>query len=128
MTNHSSVLGALDAFWATLRRQAERDPTFASQLANSLSIPVDIKIESSADVTSAMPHLDPVVIAGRGLDEFRSVFGRLKDADLRKIIKAYNLAPSEAISGKGAPKGEALVAILWDAAQSQRKRLQDRAG
>jgi hypothetical protein len=126
VNSHTSALGALDAFWATLRRQAERDPTFAAQLVKALSIPVEIKIETSADVSAAMPHLDPVVIAGQGLDGFRATFGRLKDADLRRVIKAYNLAPSESLAGKGAPKGEALVALLWEGASSQRRRLQER--
>lgn len=124
---HASALGALDAFWATVRRQAERDPAFASQLTAALGVPVQIVISNSADVTAAMSYLDPFVIAGKGLDEFRATFGPIADADLKKIIKAFNLAPPEMLKGKGSPKGAALVTLMWDAASAQRKRMQDRS-
>lgn len=123
---HASALGALDAFWATVRRQAERDPAFAAQLTSALGVPVEVTISNGADVTASMPFLDPFVIAGRGLDDFRSTFGQMKDADLKKIIRAYNLAPPEMVTGKGAPKGAALVTLMWEAAAAQRKRMQDR--
>lgn len=121
---HSSALGALDAFWATVRRQAERDPAFAAQLITTLGIPVQLSV---TDVSAAMPFLDPFVIAGKGLDEFRATFGQIPDADLKKIIKAFNLAPPEMLKGKGSPKGAALVTLMWDAASAQRKRMQDRS-
>jgi hypothetical protein len=126
-THHSSAIGALDAFWAIIRRQAERDPAFAAEIAKALTVPIELTIETSADVQASMPLLDPIVIAGRGLDDFLSTFTPLKDADLKKIIKAYNLASSDAITGKTAPKGKALVHLMWEAAAAQRKRLQDRA-
>lgn len=126
MTSHSSALGALDAFWDVLRRQADRDPAFAAELTKALAIPVEIRLETSADVQRAMPFLDPFVVAGRGLDHFRQTFNQMKDADLRKIIKAFNLAPAEAITGKGAPKAAALVALMWEAASAQRRRWDER--
>ncbi len=126
MISHSSVLGALDAFWAVLRRQAERDPAFAAELVKALSVPVTLHVQSAADVEGAMPHLDPVVIAGKGSDEFRQLFGQLKDAQLKKVIKAYNLAPAEMITGKAAPKGIALLDLMWKGAKSQRDRLEER--
>ncbi len=126
MNSHSSALGALDAFWDVLRRQAERDPAFAAELTKALNIPVEVKIETSADVQGAMPFLDPFVVAGKGLDHFRQTFGQIKDADLRKIIKAFNLAPAEATTGKGAPKGAALVTLMWEAASAQRRRWDER--
>lgn len=126
MTGHSSAIAALEAFFSAVRRQAERDPAFASELLTSLSIPVEIRIESSAGVQGAMLLLDPVVIAGKGLDEFRRVFGAMKDPDKRKVIKAYNLAPAEGLTGKQAPKGEALIELMWSAACAKRKRLEER--
>jgi hypothetical protein len=126
MTSHSSTLGALDAFWDVLRRQAERDPAFAAELTKALGIPVEIKIETSADVQGALPFLDPFVVAGRGVDHFRQTFGQMEDADLKKIIKAFNLASKEAITGKGSPKRAALVTMMWEAASSQRRRWDER--
>ena len=126
MNSHSSALGALDAFWDVLRRQAERDPAFAAELTKALNIPVEVKIETSADVQGAMPFLDPFVVAGKGVDHFRQTFGQIKDADLRKIIRAFNLAPAEATTGKGAPKDAALVTLMWEAASAQRRRWDER--
>lgn len=126
MTPHSSALGAMDAFWSIVRRQAERDPAFAAEIAKALGVPIELRIETSADVQGAMPLLDPVVIAGKGLDVFRQTFTPLKDVDLKKIIKGYNLAPADAITGKTAPKGKALVDLMWTASASQRRRMEDR--
>jgi hypothetical protein len=61
------------------------------------------------------------------LDEFRSIFSKLKDADLIRIIKVYNLAPPEMIAGRTAPKGPALVTLMWDAASAQRTRMEKRS-
>ena len=126
MTSHSSAVGALDALWAIIRRQAERDPTFAAEMVKALTVPIEISIETSADIQGAMPLLDPIIIAGKGLDAFLTTFTPLKDADLKRIIKAYNLASPDAITGKTAPKGKALVQLMWAAASSQRKRLEER--
>jgi hypothetical protein len=67
------------------------------------------------------------VIAGQGLDRFLEVFGKFKDADLKRIMKVHNITSDEPLKGKGAPKGPALVAILWRGAHSQRQRLEDRS-
>jgi hypothetical protein len=127
MTSHSSAVGALDAVGSIIRRQAERDPSFAAEMVKSLSIPVEVQIAEPADLLAAMPFLDPIVVAGKGLDDFRQTFAPLKDAQLKKIIKAYNLASADRYTGKGAPKGGDLVNLMWDAARSQRARLQERS-
>ena len=70
MTSHKSAVDALEAAFATIRRQAERDPEFAAELVSSLKIPVEIHIDGPQGVQGAMLFLDPVVVAGKGLDEF----------------------------------------------------------
>lgn len=124
MTSHKSAIDALEAVFASIRRQAERDPTFAAELISSLAIPVEINIEGASGVQNAMLFLDPVVIAGKGLDEFLRVFGTMKDPDKKKVIKAYNLAPPETVTGRAAPKGQALVDLMWEAASARRQRLE----
>lgn len=126
MTTHHTAMDALESIFDTIRRQVERDPAFGAELLSALRIPVHIRIENSASVQGAMLFLDPVVIAGQGLDEFLKVFGALKDPDKKKVIKAYNLAPAEDLTGKGAPKGQALVELMWSAACAKRKRLEER--
>jgi|CXWL01.1.fsa_nt_gi hypothetical protein len=126
MTSHSSAVDALEAVFATIRRQAERDPAFGAELLSVLKIPVEVRIESSAAVQTNMLFLDPVVIAGKGLDEFLKVFGSLKDPDKKKVIKAYNLAAPETLTGRTAPKGQELVELMWAAASAKRARLEER--
>lgn len=126
MSSHSSAKDALEAVFSTIRRQVDRDPAFGAELISALQIPVQIKIENSAGVQAALLFLDPVVIAGQGLDEFLKVFGSMKDPDKKKVIKAYNLASAEELTGRDAPKGRALVELMWNAACAQRKRLEER--
>lgn len=126
MTSHNSAVDALEAVFATIRRQAERDPGFAAELLASLKIPVEIRVDGADGVQQNILYLDPVVIAGKGLDDFFRLFGALKDPDKKKVIKAYNLAPPEDLAGRGAPKGQELVELMWNAARAKRARLEER--
>lgn len=115
-----SPTASLDAFFAVVRRYADENPTFAAELVDALGVPIDVTVETPADVKAKMLFLDPVVIAGKGLDEFRNVFVPLKDAQRKAIIKHYNLAD---LPTKGGPKGDELIEIMWKAAQSRRSHL-----
>jgi hypothetical protein len=110
-----------------VRRRAEADPAFAAELVKALAIPVEIKIERSPDVAAHILLLDPFVIAGRGEVAFREVFSAMEDRDKKKVIVAYNLAPSEQVTGRGTPRGPALVELMWKAATAQRERMERRA-
>jgi hypothetical protein len=50
----------------------------------------------------------------------------MEDKDKKKVIAAYNLAPGETLTGRGAPRGPALVEIMWKAATAQRTRRERR--
>jgi hypothetical protein len=127
MTKHTSALDALEAFFAAVRRQAETDADFAAEILTALQVPLEVHINTASDVQKNMLFLDPVVHAGKGLDEFRKTFGSLSDAEKKKIIKAYNLAPADALQGKGGPKGMELVDLMWEAATEKRRRLEIRS-
>lgn len=114
-----SAVGALDAFFAVVRRHADDNPTFAAELVQALSVPIEVTVETPADVKAKMLFLDPVVIAGKGYDAFREVFVPLKDPQKKAIIKHYNLAD---LPSKGGPKGDELVGLIWEAARSKRAR------
>lgn len=117
----SSALEALDGFFRAVRSQAESDPKFAATLVRELGIPIRFEFETSG-LDKAMPYLDPILIAGQGLDEFRRAFRPLPDAVLRRLVVAFNIAPKEKVSAKG-PKGEALVQLMWEGASVIRRRL-----
>ena len=103
-----------------IREQADRDPAFASKLLTALNVPVEVIVETPADLKLKMLHLDPYVLAKEGYEKFRSVYVPLSDKSQRDIIKHYNVA--DLPTGKGAPKGEQLTDILWTGAESKRKR------
>ena len=122
MSGYPSGIAALDEFFRVIRARADADQQFQAALIQALGLPVRISIEVAADVTANISFLDPVAIAGRGVDEFRAVFAKLKDAEIKKVLKHYNLTSADNLKGKGAPKGEALLELLWDAARSRRGR------
>lgn len=117
---------SLDAFFDVVRRRAGEDPSFAAELVNALGVPVELHIQTASDVEANMAFLDPFVIAGKGVDSFRQTFGPMKDAELKKVIRAFNLASPDTLTGKGSPKGAALVTLMWEAASAQRKRWEER--
>lgn len=119
----TSAIGALDAFFATVRRHADDNPAFAAELVQALSIPIEVVVETPADVKAKMLFLDPIVIAARGYDAFRETYVPLKDPQRKAIIKHYNLAD---LPSKGGPKGEDLIGIMWEAARSKRARIDGR--
>lgn len=118
-----SPLSALDAFFAVVRARAERDPEFAAELAKACNFPIEVRVDTPTDMKAALPFLDPIALAGRGAETFRAVFGVLKDADKRRVIKHYDLASAETLKGPPAPKGEALYDLLWDGATARRRRI-----
>ena len=122
MTSYSHPIEALDEFFRVIRRQADADPTFAAELAKAIGVPLKIEVEQKG-LTKALPYLDPVIIAGQGLDEFRNVFRPLSDANLRKIIIHFNIADKDSVSAKAGVKGEALLDILWKGAEARRRQV-----
>lgn len=123
MSNHESVLDALDGFFRTVRMQAENDPEFAATLVHALSIPVNLEFVPK-DLAKGLPYIDPVILAGRGVDEFRKVFSPLSDAQLRKVIVHFNIASKDAVPAKGGPKADELVDLLWQGALARRQQMQ----
>jgi hypothetical protein len=115
----TSPLGALDSFFSVIRSKAADDVEFARDLTRALNVPIEFCVDA-ADAGALLPFIDPVVLAGEGLDKFRNVVGHLKDADVRKIITNNNLASKDELVGK---RGVALKDLLWEAASEKRKRL-----
>lgn len=122
MSERSSAVEALDEFFRVVRRYADQDEKFAAELVNALGVPISIELEPK-DLAKALPYLDPVIVAGKGIDEFRKVFRPLTDAQLRKIIVHFNIASKDAVPAKNGPKGEELFDMLWEGANKRRQKL-----
>lgn len=119
---HATALDALDEFFRVIRNYADGNPALATELVQALSIPIEIHHDPKA-LTKTLPYYDPVVWAGKGLDEFRRVFRPMTDAQLRKLITHFNIASKDQVPAKGGPKGEELFELLWTGALNQRRRL-----
>lgn len=119
-SERASALDALEAFWRVVRQHTEQNPDFALELVKELKIPIRIEIDTT-DLKTGMAFLDPIHIAGQGYDEFRRVFRPMSDANMRKIIVNFGIAPKERVSSKG-PKGEELFKLLWDGALVRRNQ------
>ena len=122
MTNRISALEALDDLFSVIRRAADENDKFAAEIVQSLSVPIRIEFEPKS-LTKTLPYLDPIIIAGEGLDEFRRIFRPLTDAQMRKIITHFNIASKDDVPARGGPKGEDLFELLWNGASRQRARL-----
>jgi len=124
--SHDSALAALDAFWNVIRKKADEDQKFASALVAALGVPIEFKVETPPDAEGfarIVNYIEPRIIAKRGEAEFREIFTALSDPQKKTVIKAYNLASSDAVTGK---RGPALVDLLWEAASAQEKRMAQR--
>ena len=119
-SDRTSALEALDDFFRTVRNQAEHSPEFAAALVRSLRIPVRLEVDAGG-IDKALPYLDPIIIAGQGVDEFRRAFRPLTDSNLRKLVEKFNIATKEKAKTL---KGEALIELMWTGASVIRKRLQ----
>lgn len=122
MSERSSAVEALDEFFRVVRRYADQDEKFAAELVNALGVPISIELEPK-DLAKGLPYLDPVIIAGQGIDKFREVFRPLTDAQLRKIVVHFNIASKDAVPAKNGPKGEDLFDMLWKGANQRRQKL-----
>jgi hypothetical protein len=123
---HLNALAALDAFWNVVREKADHDAAFAAKLVTALSIPIQFHVDTPPDAEGyarIASFIEPRVVAKQGEVRFREIFSAFTDAQKKGVIRNFNLASPDAITGK---RGAALVDIMWEAAASQAKRMADR--
>jgi hypothetical protein len=105
---------ALDKFFAIVRDEAASNPVFAARLLNALDVNVMFRGKDAADA------IDPLLIASKGLEEFRVTFLSFDDKTLKKLLSDHNLASKTDI---GKRKGTALVDLLWERASTKYRQL-----
>lgn len=118
---HESVLAAIDAYHRLIRSKAADDPVFAKTLLSALGVPVNLHIEQK-DLAQNLPFVDPIPVARKGEAHFRETFRHLTDANVKKILKHFNLADTKPLTAKNGYKGEALFAEFWKAAEGAARR------
>jgi hypothetical protein len=117
MTTHRMIdaAEALDGLFKVVREEALSNPKFASRLLEAVGCTVEFRGEE------ALAAVDPVLVAMRGLEEFRRTFLSMSVAELKKIGKSFSLMESHETARKTVGQ---LVDLLWERAS---ERLRDLA-
>jgi len=97
----------IDRFFDELRSEVRTNPKLAARLVKALGGNVVFEDETKADVAN------PYQLAAGTRANFMSVFGKMKLADIKKVLKDNNLATRIDMNGKTV---EQLVDMLYDRA------------
>jgi hypothetical protein len=101
----------LDRFFDELRSEVRSNPKFAARLVKALGGEVVFEDEAKAEVAN------PYALASKGSKaQFLSVFGGMKAADLKRVLKDNNLATRVDMNGKSVGQ---LVEMLYERASSK---------
>lgn len=106
---------ALDRFFAVVRQEASDNPSFAARLLGALGANVVFRGEA------AVNSVDPLLVALKGHDEFRTTFLSFSVKDLKAIVKDFGLATTADMKGK--TKAPQIVDQMWIGASA---KLRDR--
>jgi hypothetical protein len=101
----------IDRFFDELRAEVRSNPALAARLVKALGGNVVFEDETRADV--ANPY---ALAASSTKAQFLAIFGSMKLAQLRKVLKDHNLATKVDMNGKSA---EQLVTMMYDRASSK---------
>ena len=108
---HIDAAAALDRLFSVVRQEAQDNPKFAARLLAALDVQVLFRGAEAAD------SVDPLQVALQGPDEFRKTFLSFTPAQLKTMIKEFNLATPADLRGKS--KGPQLVEVMWAGALSK---------
>jgi hypothetical protein len=101
----------IDRFFDELRAEVRSNPALAARLVKALGGNVVFEDETRADV--ANPY---ALAASSTKAQFLAIFGSMKLAQLKKVLKDHNLATKVDMNGKSA---EQLVTMMYDRASSK---------
>lgn len=105
---------ALTKLFHVVRQEALSNPEFARRMLDAVGYTVEFRGDE------ALAAVDPVLVAKRGYDEFRSTFLSMKAKDLKKIGKDFSLIESHETTKKSVLQ---LVDLLWERASERRRDL-----
>lgn len=112
---------ALDEFFKIIREEAAANPQFSRRLVEAVGYKVIFRGDD------AIATVDPVLVAMRGLAEFRATFETMSTKDIQKIGEAHGLLERPVRPPRGVrvvqPTLSELIALLWDRAQQRKHDL-----
>jgi hypothetical protein len=106
-----SAVEYIDRFFDELREEVRSNPRLAARLVRALGGNVVFEDEDKADLAN------PYVLAASGAkSRFYSVYGAMKSAEIKKVLKQNNLATTIDMNGKSAAQ---LVDMLFERASGK---------
>lgn len=106
-----SAVEYIDRFFDELREEVRSNPRLASRLVKALGGNVVFEDEDKVEISN------PYVLAATGpKSRFYSVYGAMKPAEIKKVLKQNNLATAIDMNGKSAAQ---LVDMLFERASSK---------
>jgi hypothetical protein len=106
-----SAVEYIDRFFDELREEVRSNPRLAARLVKALGGNVVFEDEDKADLAN------PYVLAASGAkSRFYSVYGAMKSAEIKKVLKQNNLATTIDMNGKSAAQ---LVDMLFERASGK---------
>jgi hypothetical protein len=106
-----SAVEYIDRFFDELREEVRSNPRLAARLVKALGGNVVFEDEDKAEIAN------PYVLAASGAkSRFYSVYGAMKPAEIKKVLKQNNLATSIDMNGKSAAQ---LVDMLFERASGK---------
>jgi hypothetical protein len=104
---------ALDRFFSVVREEATSNSRFAARLLDAVGF--DVVFRGS----EARYAVDPVQIAMKGQEAFRQTFLSFSPAELKAMVKEFNLATQADMKGK--TRAPQIVEIMWEGASAKIK-------
>ena len=106
-----SAVEYIDRFFDELREEVRSNPRLAARLVKALGGNVVFEDEDKADLAN------PYVLAASGAkSRFYSIYGAMKPAEIKKVLKQNNLATTIDMNGKSATQ---LVDMLFERASGK---------
>jgi hypothetical protein len=103
---------ALDRFFNLIREQALQDRHFGRRLLEAVGVTVIYRGDDARDA------VDPVLLAADGRETFEKTLNSFKVADLKTLIKNFDLATTSDMKGK--KKKADLIDLAWQGAKGKR--------
>jgi hypothetical protein len=104
---------ALDRLFTLIREQASQDRQFGRRLLEAVGVTVIYRGDDAFDA------VDPVLLAADGREAFEKALNTFKVADLRALIKNFDLATASDM--KGRKKKSELIELMWQGARGKRE-------
>ena len=113
MSTHRTVdpAEALDGLFQVIREEALGNPKFARRLLEAVGFHVEFRGKD------ALAAVDPILVASRGVEEFRRTFLSMDVKDVKNLGEEFSIVEKHEL--RGIKKIGPLVELLWERASER---------